>query len=86
MVFMIILEYKNWAVNICNIALMILHVGTSDIVWHVDYSIGLSLYNCDVQLPNNSDGEVSLAPTECGYIIVATGWHRWPNLSHINVT
>ena len=51
MVFTIILEYQNWAVNTCNIALTVdsfpktLHVGTSDNVWYVDYSIGLSLYN-----------------------------------------
>ena len=51
-----------------NVASMILHIGTSDIGWDVDYSIGLSLYNCDVQLPNNSDGEAS-PPAECGYII-----------------
>ena len=47
---------------------MILHVGTSDVVWYVDDRIGLSLQNCDVQLPQNSDGKAS-TPAECGYII-----------------
>ena len=60
-VFTIILEYKNWGVNTCN---SMQHrfddFCTSDIMWCVDYSIDLSLYNCDVvQLPNNSDGEAS---------------------------
>ena len=49
--------------NTC-IALTILHIGTSDIVWYIDYSIGLSLCNCDVQLPNNSDGKASWKAAE----------------------
>ena len=63
-VFTIILEYKNWVVTLNlymqpHVDATVLHVGASDIVWYVDYSIGLSLQNCDVQLPKNSDGEAS---------------------------
>ena len=47
MVFTIILEYKNWAVTLKHMQphadATVLHVGTSDIVWYVQYSIGLSL-------------------------------------------
>ena len=49
MVFTIILEYKNWVVTSVNLHMQphvdvtVLHAGTSDIVWYLDYSIGLSL-------------------------------------------
>jgi hypothetical protein len=42
LVFMVIIGYRNWAVNTCNWKVT-MHVGTSDIVQYLNYSIGLSL-------------------------------------------
>jgi len=46
---MIILEYKNWAGNMCNLASVIMHIGTSNILCStVDYSTSIGYLHTTV--------------------------------------